>query len=80
MYVYMDMYVCISDNTGKSALPDIIMHTTPKGECVYIRQSMSACVTTNTVFYWLLAMAIITFSKRKGAATKQGWLLYEGGH
>ena len=26
MYVCMDMYVCISDNTGKSALADIIAY------------------------------------------------------
>ena len=35
--------LCISYNTGKSALPD----TAPEGECVYIRQSTSACVISN---------------------------------
>ena len=33
-----------------------------------------------TVIYRLIAAATITFSQLKGAATKQGWLLYEGGH
>ena len=33
-----------------------------------------------TVIYQLIAAATITFSKQKGAATKRGQLLYEGGH
>ena len=32
------------------------------------------------LIYRLIAMATITFSKRKGAATKRGRILYEGGH
>ena len=35
---------------------------------------------TYTVFYWLIAVATITFSEQKGVATKRGQLLYEGGH
>ena len=48
------MIICINYNTYKSALPDIYAqrpkahnargHTAPKGECIYIRQSTSACV------------------------------------
>ena len=38
-------YISISYNTGKSALPDIIhmmpMGAAPRGECAYIRKSMS---------------------------------------
>ena len=39
--------------TGKSALPDIYIHdaAAPEGECIYIRQSMSACVITNTLHF-----------------------------
>ena len=33
-----------------------------------------------TVIYQFIAMATITFSKQKGAATKRGRLLYEDGH
>ena len=33
-----------------------------------------------TIIYWLIATATITFSKQKAAATKQGWLLYEGSY
>ena len=33
-----------------------------------------------TVIYRIIAAATITFSKRKSAATKRGWLLYEGSH
>ena len=48
--------VCISYNTGKSALPDIYARArgraAPEGECVYIRQSTSACV-----IYYLLYKA-----------------------
>ena len=44
------LIVCISYNTGKSALPDIYTqprgYATPESECVYIRQSTSACVIT----------------------------------
>ena len=52
MYLDMYIYVCISYNIGKSALFDIYMRTipegaAPKGEYVFIRQSMSACVITN---------------------------------
>ena len=40
-----------SYNTGKSALPDIyalaLGRCAPEGECVYIRQSTSACVISN---------------------------------
>ena len=32
-------------------------------------------VSKNTVFYWLIAVATITFSKQKGATIKQGQLL-----
>ena len=45
----MYIRICISYNTGKSLLPDI--HTTPEGECVYIRQSTSACVITNMLYF-----------------------------
>ena len=41
---------------------------------------MVLVIIVNTVIYWLIAAAAITFSKQKGAATKRGWLLYEGGH
>ena len=34
----------------------------------------------NTVFYRLIAAATIIFGKQKDAATKQGWILYEGSH
>ena len=33
-----------------------------------------------TIVYWLIAAATITFSKRKGTATKRGWLLYKSSH
>ena len=33
-----------------------------------------------TIIYWLIVAATITFSEQAGAATKQGRLLYEGGH
>ena len=33
-----------------------------------------------TIVYRLTAAATITFSKRKGPATKRGQLLYKGGH
>ena len=41
---------------------------------------MVLVIIVNTVTSWLKAAAAITFSKQKGVATKQGWLLYEGGH
>ena len=41
---------------------------------------MVLVIIVNTVIYWLIAAAAITFSKQKGTATKQGWLLYKGGH
>ena len=44
------MHVCISYNTGKSALLDI--RTTPKGEHAHIRQSTSAHVITNIFHPW----------------------------
>ena len=37
-------------------------------------------LATYTIIYRLIATAAITFSKRKGMATKQGRLLYESGH
>ena len=44
------VYICISYNTGKSALPDI--HTQrPWASCVYIRQSTLACVITNMLHF-----------------------------
>ena len=43
--------ICISYNTAKSALLDIIICTTPEGECVYIRQSTSAYVITNMLHF-----------------------------
>ena len=43
-------------------------------------QGEELALATYTVIYWLIATAIITFSRRKGAATKLGRLLYEGGH
>ena len=50
------MYVCISYNTGKSALLDIYArrprHAAPEGKCIYIRQSMSACVISNIIHFW----------------------------
>ena len=47
IYIYICMYVCISYNTGKSACA-------PEGECVYIRQGMSACVITNMLHFLAL--------------------------
>ena len=49
MRTYVNLCICISYNTDKSALPDVYMHdarrhTAPKGECGYIMQSTSACV------------------------------------
>ena len=41
---------------------------------------MVLVIIANTIIYWLVAAATITCSKQKGVATKQGWLLYEGGH
>ena len=41
---------------------------------------MQLPIFTGTVFYWLIAMATITLDKRKGAATKRGWLLCKVGH
>ena len=39
--------------------------------------SVSTFIATNmhTVIYWLIAAAITTFNKRKGAATKRVWVL-----
>ena len=34
----------------------------------------------NLPYGTLVAISTITFSKQKAAATKQGWLLYEGGY
>ena len=61
-YIYTHTYICISYNTGKSALPDIHTwcprahsargRTAPEGECIYIRQSTSACVITNMLHFW----------------------------
>ena len=45
------IYTCISYNTGKSALPDIYAQHAPLGECVYIRQSKSACVMSNMLHF-----------------------------
>ena len=49
MRTCMNLCICISYNTDKSALPDVYMHdarrhTAPEGECGYIMQSTSACV------------------------------------
>ena len=45
-----------SCDTGTSALPDMYAgaqgHTAPKGKCGHIRQSTSACVTTNALHFW----------------------------
>ena len=46
---------------------------------LYILTSVR-CNAKITIIYWLIAAASITFSKQKGVATKQGQLLYEGGH
>ena len=55
IYIYIYIYICISYNTGKSALPDIYARArgraAPEGECVYIRQSTSACVITNMLHF-----------------------------
>ena len=46
--------------------------------CIYVYMYiMYVCMYVCTV---LIAVATITFSKQKGAATKQGQLLYEGSH
>ena len=57
--VVIDDEVCVSYNTGKSALCLIYMHdargcAAPKGECRYIRQSTSACVITNMLHFLVL--------------------------
>ena len=44
------------------------------GVCVYV------CRFYNTVIYQLIATATVSFSKQKGSATKQGWVLYNGDH
>ena len=51
--------ICISYNTGKSTLPDIYAQCpkacstyTLESKCVYIRQSMNACVLTNMLHFW----------------------------
>ena len=48
--------------------------------CVYVSVRLRVCVCMYTVIYRLIAAATITFSKLKGVASKQGQLLYEGGH
>ena len=40
------------NNTRTSALPDIRILIVHEGECIYIGQSMSACVTTNMLHFW----------------------------
>ena len=53
MYIYMCMF--LSYNSDKIALSDICIqysrHTAPKGGCIYIRQSTSACVITNMLHF-----------------------------
>ena len=50
------MYVCISYNTGKSALPDIYARLlrvrTTQGQVHIYQASMSACVITNMLHFW----------------------------
>ena len=40
-----------------------------------ILRFVNSSTCSNTVVYWLIAVATITLSKQKGTATKQGWLL-----
>ena len=49
----------------------------------WIMQRIMSKITSalvHTIIYRLIATATITFRKQKGAATKQGQLLYEGDH
>ena len=54
-YIYICMYVCISYNTGTSALPDTYARspraTGPRAEGIPIRQSTSAHVITNMLHF-----------------------------
>ena len=53
---FASCYICISYNTGKSPLPDIYARArgraAPEGECVYIRQSTSACVILRNMLHF----------------------------
>ena len=56
IYTNKSSHICISYNSGKSALPDISTHDNqghapPKGEYIYIRQNTSACVITNMLHF-----------------------------
>ena len=47
---------------------------------LYVSMNYCAILIINTVIYQSITMATINFSKQKGGATKQGWLLYKGSH
>ena len=48
--MYVCMYVCISYNTGKSALPDIYVRR-PRVLLRIFQESTSACVITNMLHF-----------------------------
>ena len=80
----------INLNISESQCREIERATRKQRNCTEWQQQRKGCITASnfhdvftakdTVIYRLIAAATITFSKLKGAATKRGRLLYEGGH